>query len=166
MNRFHRAGLALLSLLSACANYDFAQAELPDGSYDVPRLIADLEASGEDSLHDFTWLPLLHLSLTEFKASAYNFPKGYTLSRTQGYGPLFFLGSKDERVVGQKGEAIEQNDLDWFGWGVLYHDLDQRIETESGPRYYDRGQILLLWGWDHPLYVTGPAQAASRPAGQ
>lgn len=156
------ATLACL-LLTACANYDFAAARLPDGSPDFPKLIQDLAASGQKELVDFTWIPLIYFDSTTFAASEYNYPEGYTLQDTNGFAPLFCAGAATTTVVDKQGGAIESEAWDWFGWGVLYYDLDQRIETPFGPRLGDRGRFA-LWHWDHPLYLTSQAKAKAEAA--
>jgi hypothetical protein len=153
------ATLALV-LLTACANYDFAKARRPDGSMDFAKLIHDLDASGEKSLYDVTWIPLLWLDFNTFERSKYNYPDGYTLLRADAYGPAFCAGSATFEIVDLQGTAIESETWDWLGWGLLYYDLDQRIETMSGPRLFDRGRFALLFRWDHPLYLTKRAPEA------
>jgi hypothetical protein len=61
MNHRRFAAFLLLPLAACAANYDFAQARLPGGGYDVNKLIVDLKASGERRLQDGSWFPLIHL---------------------------------------------------------------------------------------------------------
>lgn len=166
MTIFRAVATGLLLPLAACSNYDFARAELPDGSYDVPRLIADLQASGTDALYSVTWVPLLYLRMRRFEPSEVNFPKGYTLERRQSFGPVFCVGSSHQQVVDLQGAHVEDNGHAWLGWGVLYHDQDQSLPTPFGERHADQGRILLLWGWDDAGYEHPTTAPASRPARQ
>ncbi len=145
------------AMLPACANYDFATARRPDGSMDFAKLIHDLDAAGEKSLYDVTWIPLLYLDFNTFQRSEYNYPDGYTLLQADAFGPVFCVGGSASEIVDEQGAAIEREDWTWLGWGLLHYDLDQRVETKSGPRLFDRGRFALLFHWDHPLYLTGRA---------
>lgn len=144
---------ALLVAASACSTYDFAAAQRPDGSYDTQRLIADLEASGEESLSDGTWIPLLYLDLRRFEKNDVLLPAGYTLSHLRSYGPLFCTGSREFASSDAKGAEIETGDREWAGWGLLYHDRDDYVATTHGRRLDYSQRFLLLFGSDGRIYA-------------
>lgn len=158
--------LALVTLLplTACANYDFARARLPNGGYDHAKLIADLKESGEDSLVDITWVPLIYTKITSFRASEPAYPEGYTLSSFGGVGPLFCIGWEKEHVVtGNAGFVESQDDL-WVGWTLLYRGHESRIATPYGDRLSERHRVALVFGTrgDHALYLD-PARREANP---
>lgn len=144
--------LALLAL-TACTTYDFSQARLPDGSLDTKKLIADLNASGKDSLTEGFWIPLIHLDLQTFEKNGRELPAGYTLTMVKSYGPLFFGGSTDEKIFDQDGGSIEASDHEWIGWGLLYHDRDSYVGTKHGTRHGKRERFLLFFGSDDTVYA-------------
>jgi hypothetical protein len=146
--------LTALSLcaLTACSTYDFARARLPDGSLDTKKLIADLEASGKHSLDQGTWIPLIYLELTTFEKSDDQLPEGYTLTHLKSFGPLFFAGGNDMKILAKDGASVEARDREWAGWGVLYHDHDSYVGTPYGTRREKHERFLLLFGSDHVLY--------------
>ncbi len=143
--------LCIPLLLASCANYDFATARLPDGRFDTQKLIADLEASGKDSLSDGIWIPLVHLDITTFERARWDAPAGYELSQITSYGPVFLAGAHDITLYDPKGTVIEQRDLEWLGCGVLWFDRDTRIETIAGPRLQSDWRLLLLLGRDDDI---------------
>jgi len=152
----HPSLLSLLLLLASCANYDFAAARLPDGGFDTQKLIADLEASGDESLSCGIWIPLLYLDITTFDHSRTDQPEGYTLSRITGVGPVFLAGTHDTDLFDRGGTAIEQRDLDWAGWGLLWFDRDTRIETIAGPRFENDWRLLTVFGRHHDVSYVRP----------
>ncbi len=157
---------ALLSLLplTACANYDFARARLPNGGYDHAKLIADLKESGEDTLIDVTWIPLIYLRATTFKASEPAYPEGYTLSSLGGVGPLFCIAWSKEHVLTEDGGFVESADELWAGWTLLYRGKESRIATTYGDRLSEKHRVLLLFGdrGDEPIYLD-PARHEAKP---
>ena len=146
--------LLLLVPIAACSNYDFAKARTADGGLDVPKLIAALQASGEKQLHQGLWIPLLWLDLTTFEASDANYPAGFTLQEIHGIGPILCAGQRTASYVDQQGAQIERDDRRWLGWGVLYHDLDNRVETPSGTRVDYQHRVALIFGNDGIVYRT------------
>lgn len=155
MRHTHRSccSMALLTL-TACTTYDFSQARLPDGSLDQQKLIAELEASGKRALDEGTWFPLLYLDLQTFEKSDPDLPDGYTLTHVKSFGPLFFGGSTDQKILAKDGSSIESRDREWAGWGVLYHDRDSYVGTGHGTRHEQRERFLLLFGHDELSYAA------------
>jgi len=164
MNERNLACLAgSLALLSACSSYDFAAARKPDGELDVARLITDLKASGKEQLVEGLWIPLLWCDVTTFGPAARGYPAGYTLSEFTSVGPLFCAGHHDRRHLDTNGGPIERVDRDWFGWGILFHDTDERIETPSGPRLESSRRYALILGRDHTWYQPQERAAGTTP---
>jgi hypothetical protein len=162
----HRLLTPLLAaiVLPACTGYDFAKARHVDGSPDLPKLIADLKASGEDELEDGVWVPLVHMDVTTFEASKPHFPPGYTLTRIRAYGPLFAYADVEKTIVDEQGQPIETDDLNALGLGLLWYSRDSRIETSSGPRLQDRWRVALLVGNDDDvLYLRNTGAPANQP---
>lgn len=146
--------LAAILLLPACTNYDFAKARRPDGGWDHQRLVADLQASGEEKLTSGTWIPLLYMDLTIFKASDPCYPAGFTLDQYGAVGPLFLAGSMHREVVTSDGVTVETGRDRWLGWGLLYRGQDEAVPTPHGERRRDSDRCLLLFGGDDDvLYV-------------
>jgi hypothetical protein len=144
----------LLAAATACSSYDFARARLPDGSYDTARLIADLEASGQDGLSQGLWIPLLWFDLTTFDRNDPLLPAGYTLSTINAFGPVFCGGSHDTKVLDVHGAEVERQRREWFGWGGLYFDDDEAIATTHGMRHEGRTRWLLLFGGKSRFYAA------------
>lgn len=154
----------LAFLLCSCSNYDFAKVRTATGAWDMPRLIADLQASGEESLSSGIWIPFLYLDLVTFEPSRPDMPAGYTLTDLTAVGPIFCAGAADTFMVDPAGERIETSDRWWFGWGLLLHDYDEYVETRHGVRCHGRFRWLGLFGKDSNHYVT--RTTASDPATQ
>lgn len=154
------ASLALL--LTGCANYDFAKARRTDGTYDFAALIAELDKSGKNELSDGVWIPLIHMDVTTFKPAEPGMPEGYALSEMTASGPLFLIGSVERTCIDKDGKPIERIESDWVGWGALYFDREQRIETSWGTRRHSRHAVLLIFGGDHTHYGQAPAPAESK----
>jgi hypothetical protein len=149
--------LAAALLLPACTNYDFAKARRPDGTWDHQRLVADLQASGEEKLTAGTWIPLLYMDLTIFKPSDPCYPRGYTLDHFSAVGPVFLAGSMQREVVTSDGTAVETGRDRWLGWGLVYRGKDEAVPTPHGERRYDSDRCLLLFGGDDDV-VYVPAK--------
>jgi len=139
-------------LLAACSNYEFARARQADGSYDLPKLIADLQASGEERLTEGSWFPLVHLDITSFAASDPQYPAGYTLTETTGFGPVFSAFDTQKTIVDGVGAVIERERVLGLLLGLLYYDHDQHVETPSGRREEERRRFLLVFGRDDMCY--------------
>lgn len=151
----HRLALVALTLLPGCANYDFAKARTIDGKLDTKKLIADLKASGEDSLSDGIWIPLIWCDIASFRASQPGKPTGYEFSRWTGVGPLFVNGSYEKALIDAEGTTVESDDRVWIGWTLLLDDRDGRIETVAGPRLETTWRALVLFGYDdHVFYAS------------
>jgi hypothetical protein len=142
----HIAAITLLLLCPACAGYDFAKARRPDGGYDLEKLKADLAASGEDSLTDGIWIPLICLDFTSFERSEPSFPAGYSLTEATFFGPIALGGSYDVTLFDEKLAPVEVDDRDWFGWGLLFYDRELDVHTKWGRRHGDVRRYLLLFG--------------------
>lgn len=148
-----RTALPFLTLLlAACSNYEFARARHADGSYDLPKLIADLKASGEERLSEGSWFPLVHFDATTFAASDPQYPAGYTLTESTGFGPLFSAFDTKKTIVDGQGAVIERDRVLGLLLGFLYYDHDQHVETPSGRREEERRRFLLVFGRDDVLY--------------
>ena len=162
----HRSVLPLLAALAGCANYDFASARLPTGEIDMPKLVADLKASGDKRLCDMVWIPLIYQRVKVFQASEAGLPPGYKLLESSAVGPLFCAASAETRVVDQAGKAIESNDYFWLGWGLVFRDRDEYVETPHGTRLESRWRLCVLLGDDDTTYTQqqptpGAANAAN-----
>ena len=151
--------LALVTLLplTACANYDFSRARLPNGGWDHQKLIADLKESGEDVLIDFTWIPLIYTNAKTFRASKPHLPSGYTLQTGGGFGPLFCIGWEEEQVITDDATFVESEDGMWIAWSLGYRGRHKRIATPFGDRLSDRHRVALLFGTQNEdvLYLDG-----------
>jgi len=144
--------LAVAGAFTGCSTFDFDTVRKPDGTYDVPRLIAELEKSGRHSIDDITWIPLIHTNLLNFEKNAPGLPPGYTFAHVKAYGPLFLAGTIDRQVVSPTGEPIEWADREWVGWGVLWRDQDDYTATTSGTRHEKHERFALLFGPSSVVY--------------
>lgn len=142
-----------LAAAAACSSYDFAAARLPDGSYDMPKLIADLDASGKDQLSSGLWIPLVWLDLETFGRSDPLLPDGYTLSRLSSFGPVFLGGHRETHVVDVHGADVERHWNTWVGWGTLYYDDREAVGTLHGVRHSGLTRLLLLFGGSSLFYA-------------
>ena len=150
--------LAAIFLLPACTNYDFAKARRPDGSWDQQRLIADLNASGQEKLTAGTWIPLIYANLTTFKPSAPCYPTGFTLEQYGAVGPVFLAGDFERQVMTSEGMPIERDRDRWFGWGLVYRGREEAVPTAHGERRSDRDRCLLLFGGDDDVVYVPTKQ--------
>lgn len=166
MNPRRIAAFLLLPLAGCANNYDFAQARLPGGGYDVNKLIADLKASGDDRLQDGSWFPLIHLERVEFKPSAAAYPEGYILTTASASGPLFFTAQNDDRIVDATGALVESITASWFGWGLLHHAREHDIATTHGLREHTHRRALLLFGRTDTRYAVPKPKAADKAAAE
>ena len=156
MNR-HSSSIACLALclsLAGCANYDFAMAKKASGEWDMQKLIADLQTSGETQLSNGIWIPLIYTNLTTFSRSHPLMPDGYTLRDMTAIAPIFCAGSHEEWIVDEAGAPVEQSDRWWVGWGLLLHDYDEYVHTPSGLRCHGRFRWLALFGNDSVHYLS------------
>jgi hypothetical protein len=144
-------------VLTGCTGYDFGRARRPDGSYDLEKLKADLQASGRVSMSDGSWIPLIHFESTSFGPSSSDAPSGYTLSKMSAYGPLFFVGSRDEQFFAEDGAHLEDRAIDWVGWGTLWFDREERVETKRGERISSDWRLGLLIGQQGVRYTNAAA---------
>ena len=150
-----------------CANYDFARARRADGTLDMSKLIADLQASKEKHLTDGVWIPLIHMDITTFEPSDVSargpyLRGGYVLSHIDAWGPLFLAGSADRVVMDGNGETVETADNEWAVWGVAYAERDQQVDTKWGKRVDSSHRILLVFGGDSVAYRQ-PAESGEQP---
>ena len=161
--------LLTFALLPACANYDFAAARLPNGTYDFAQLIADLKASGEEQLFDWFDIPLLYARRTFFAASTPPYPDGYILYSFGDVGPAIVHWSQHVVVTGD-AVFVEAHDSRWVGWTLLYQGKESRIATPFGERCSEARRCLLLWGrdnltWHGPGSRRAPAAPPERDIG-
>ncbi|MEO6595491.1 MAG: hypothetical protein ABIP94_12125 [Planctomycetota bacterium] len=145
------AGLSLL--LTACTNYDFARACTATGELDVPKLIADLEASGKTQLQQGIWIPLLYLNLTTFGKNDVTLPDGYSIQHMKAFGPMFLAGGNEKQILDKKGDGIESWNRKWVGWGLLYYNRDNFVETTHGRRHEGYDRVLAVFGGDSTRYA-------------
>jgi len=149
--------LAAFATLVGCAGYDFGRARRPDGSYDLEKLKADLKSSGRTSMSDGSWIPLIHFASTSFGPTRSDGPAGYTLSKMSAYGPLFFVGSREEHFFAADGTHLEDRAIDWAGWGTLWFDREERVETKRGERISTDWRVGLVFGSQGVRYTdTAP----------
>jgi hypothetical protein len=158
------AAVALSTALASCvSNYDFAAARLPNGDYDLAKLEQDLAASGEESLIDATWIPLIWLDVTLFTKNRTWEPAGHTLTAATMAAPLFCIGSASKRMVDPEQKLIEREEHDWALWMLLYRSSEEGITTNYGERIESETRVLLLFGGEDTTY-QGAVRAASTPA--
>ncbi|MEQ8764056.1 MAG: hypothetical protein RL885_09020 [Planctomycetota bacterium] len=123
--------LVLILTTAACSTYEFANARRADGSWDLERLRADLEASGEERLIERTWIPLIYLDVTRFEATGEDFPSGYRVFHGTAYGPLLFCASDEDRFYDEKDRELET----WSRWGVAWGIVRERTTEIPLPRW-------------------------------
>lgn len=153
MHRTASLLLAASATFSGCANYDFTKARLPNGELDIPKLMADLKASGKQELTSMVWIPLVYLDLQTFKGPDSGYLGGYVFRDAQAYGPIFCVGDIDRVMVDDQGALLEKHDHFWFGWGIPYHGHGERVETKAGQRVRDDWRVALLIGRDDVCHV-------------
>jgi hypothetical protein len=160
MNHRFLAPLCAVAFAACSSNYDFAKAKLPNGEWDIAKLTADLNASGEKELQDFFWIPLIHMRTTSFGPSSAEYPTGYRLNDISAYAPLFFGISMDQRYVDGKGELVESQQASTVGWGLFYNSQLEQIATQHGTRTVKGMHVLLFFGGKTKLEYVDPAQKA------
>ena len=159
MNIRRTAPLAVLLLAACASNYDFSKAKLPSGEWDMAKLTADLNASGEKELRDFSWIPLIRMRLTSFGPAADGYPTGYQLEDMTAGGPLFCGMYVDKRYVDSKGEMVESEEMGYVGWALLYNASNEKIATQFGIRTTRGWNSLLFLGKRYFEYVAPEAKA-------
>lgn len=156
------APLAFLLLAACASNYDFSKAKLPTGEWDLAKLTADLNASGETELRDFSWIPLIRMRLTSFGPAESSYPTGFRLRDMTAGGPLFFGMDVDQRYVDGKGEMVESQAVTYVGWGLLYNQRNEQIATQFGIRTTKGWHTLLFFGKDSFEYVGPEGKAKAQ----
>lgn len=156
------APLCAVALAACSSNYDFAKAKLPTGEWDVAKLTADLNASGEKELRDFFWIPLIRMRLTSFGPSSPAYPSGYALRDISAAGPLFFGIDLDQRYLDSKGELVESQAATSIGWLLLYNAQHEQIATQNGIRTTKGWHALVFFGKNSFEYMS-PAPKAQQP---
>ena len=159
MNIRRTAPLASLLLAACASNYDFSKAKLPSGEWDLAKLTADLNASGEKELRDFSWIPLIRMRLTSFGPAADGYPTGYRLRDMTAGGPLFCGMDLDQRYVDSKGEMVESQAVTYVGWMLLYNQRNEQVATQFGIRTTKGWHALVFFGKDSFDYVVPEAKA-------
>ncbi|HEX5050618.1 MAG TPA: hypothetical protein VFZ65_02490 [Planctomycetota bacterium] len=148
----HRATAAVILLLASCTNYDFALARKANGEFDVPKLMADLQASGQTQLRQGTWIPLIYLDVTTFGKDDATLPNGYSIQHLKAFGPVFLFGGSEKQILDEKGSGVESWDRSWVGWGLLHRNRDDYVETTHGRRYEGHERVLVFFGSDATVY--------------
>jgi hypothetical protein len=154
--------LAATLPLAGCANYDFAKARLPNGDYDIPRLIADLKESGRSSLSDVTWVPFVVTRARIFQATEDRdkLPTGYKFGDVLTVGPFGCVSDKQSRLFASAGEPIESYTAVGVGWRVLYNHREDLVETTYGTRRHAGWRFALLLSDEDKSYT--PKSAAPK----
>ncbi|MBL8736933.1 MAG: hypothetical protein JNL12_10940 [Planctomycetes bacterium] len=154
------ATFALMGILplAGCANYDFAKARLPNGDYDVQRLIADLKASGRSSLSDVTWFPFVTFRARIFQATEDRdqLPEGYKFADVLTVGPFGFVADRQARLFASGGESIESHEEIGVGWHLLYDHREDLVETTYGTRRKAGWRLCLVLGDEDKTYTEKP----------
>jgi hypothetical protein len=157
------ATLCAAIALTGCANYQFEQARRADGSWDIPKLVQDLEASSGESLYSGIWIPLIYADLTVFSGKDPVISDGYALEELAGYGPSFFVGAASKTLINDAQEAVDRQEAWWGLWGLgVKVDREQTV-TESGERVRDEWRALLLF---HGEDLDYEPREASETAGR
>ena len=164
MRTFATFALAGILPLAGCANYDFAKARLPNGEYDIPRLIADLKESGRSSLSDVTWIPFVTLRARIFQATEDrdHLPDGYKFGDVLTVGPFGCIADRQSRLFAPAGESIESHEEIGVGWHLLYDHRENLVETTYGTRRKAGWRLALVLGDEDLSY--SPKQAAQKSA--
>jgi hypothetical protein len=100
------------------------------------------------------------LRSTSFGPSISDAPSGYTLSKMSAYGPMFFVGNRDEHFFADDGAHLEDRAIDWVGWGTLWFDREERVETRRGERISSDLRLGLLFGQQGVRYTDAAAPTA------
>ena len=155
--------LAAALPLAGCANYDFAKARLPNGDYDIPRLIADLKESGRSSLSDVTWVPFVVTRARIFQVTEDRgkLPTGYKFGDVLTVGPFGFVSDKQSRLFASAGESIETYSSVGIGWHLLFNHREDLVETTYGTRRYAGWRFALLLGDEDKAYTPKAAAPKS-----
>jgi hypothetical protein len=155
--------LAAALPLAGCANYDFAKARLPNGDYDIPRLIADLKESGRSSLSDVTWVPFVVTRARIFQATEDRdkLPTGYKFGDVLTVGPFGCVSDKQSRLFASAGESIETYSSVGVGWNLLFNHREDLVETTYGTRRYAGWRLALLLGDEDKAYTPKAAAPKS-----
>ena len=159
MNLRSLAPLCTVALVACTSNYDFAKARLPNGEWDLAKLTADLNASGEKELVDFTWIPLIRMHQLSFSPSSPAYPSGYQFREVSAAGPLFFGISLDQRYVDGKGELVESQAATSVGWMLIYNSQHEKITTNHGIRTTKGWRTLLFFGKSSFEYLAAEPNA-------
>jgi hypothetical protein len=169
--------LAACAFLAGCGNYDFRDAEEPDGKLDFERLKGDLESKRGEPLVETSWFPLVRLSAIGFRRepsireappdggepgagavslevtpAAGGYPPGYVLQESRGYGPLFIYASSRSSRFDMKGEGFEVRESQSVLWR-LWSESRSLVKTLYGNRVESR-QALLFGLIPLPVVVT------------
>jgi hypothetical protein len=158
--------LAATLPLAGCANYDFAKARLPNGDYDIPRLIADLKESGRSSLSDVLWIPFVVTRAKIFQATEDrdHLPTGFKFGEVLTVGPFGCVSDKQSRLFAAAGESIETYSAVGVGWHLLFNHREDLVETAYGTRRHAGWRFALLLGDEDKAYTpktVAPKSAAN-----
>jgi len=135
---------------AGCANYDFDTVRRADGTYEVSRLMADLDRIG--GLGQVGWFPLVHVEARTFDTqddknqpmadlSEGRYPPGYRLTEIDGWGPLFSYIHVRSTFYDQSGDGYEVQMVR----SLLFRIWEQTrsvVETTKGSREMSRHDLL------------------------
>ncbi|MBI4584378.1 MAG: hypothetical protein HY717_10190 [Planctomycetes bacterium] len=154
--------LALLLLTSSpgCGNFQFQEARLPDGKYDLKNLLAALDAKeGEPFLFQMGWIPLVTYQGALFSRGAPvndkdgaaggkavsvpgPYPEGYRFARSRAFGPFFAYASYQESHHAPGGEGYEVREMRRIILR-LWEGERTWVRTAHGVRLEHRQTLLL-----------------------
>jgi hypothetical protein len=172
--------LALATALSGCGNFDFRVALLPDGKYDLPKLIAEVERREQHPLVRIAWIPLLRTKAVGFGRepgpaapprdprawrpdtplfASEAMPSGYSLAEMDGFGPLFAFLRARESYYDDSGQGYEVREARVFLWR-LWGAERSVVRTSYGEREERRFTLLfgLLGGFPQVRYAPPAPQ--------